>query len=87
MIPALLLIIINAIVFAPSAYADMPPPQAELAVPAFGIAAILITVAIVFAGLWFVTRTKRIRKEKELLAAGGNLPSATEEAEASKVSK
>jgi hypothetical protein len=60
---------------APAAFADMPPPQVEAVAPTFGFAGILITVAIVIAGLWLVTRMQRMRKEKELLAAGGTLPS------------
>jgi hypothetical protein len=76
MVPALLLLIACT----PGAYADMPPPQADAAIPGAGIAAILVTVAIVFAGLWIVSRRKRIRKEKTLLAAGGSLPTPTEAA-------
>jgi hypothetical protein len=83
MIAAFLLIIACT----PGAYADIPPPQMDAAIPAAGIAAVLVAVAIVFAGLWWVARMKRVRQEKELLAAGGSLPSATSATSATRAVK
>ena len=75
-IPTLLLMLACA----PGAYADVPPPQAVAAPASFGIAGILCAVAIVLAGLWLVTRMKRIAKEKELRQKAGSMSAAAEAA-------